>query len=283
MVLLLFPNVPFSIASRMNSSEDVIEFSSEEDELMNSFPVNKISVEEEDVDQTPNVVSNNYDNVKFGKDLLAIPFTLMMENFKTRPKEKMLWGNIKENSVGLIVGPSGAGKSIMSENLAMSLASGYNNYLGLPILSEGGKVILSISLEESCNPRTERNIKQIERVIEEKGKEWMNRWYVIDERMPQFLTTDQEFGILHDLIETIKPDVLIIDSLTHLCNGQIEDSTVCSKLMKRVRGLAKGGNCTPIVIHHIPKINDAPFVKEPGICLEISDITFFLIILIRSV
>ena len=86
----------------------------------------------------------------------------------------------------------------------------------------------------------------------------MNRWYVIDDRMPQFLTTDQEFGILHNLIETIKPDVLIIDSLTHLCNGPIEDSTVCSKLMKRVRGLAKGRNCTPIVIHHIPKINDAP-------------------------
>lgn len=182
----------------------------------------------------------------------------MISKVSAEPKPQMVYSGIKEGTVGFVFGPSKSGKSTYCEALGMSLACGAEEFLGIPILTKGVKV-LSISLEEHYTNRTERNIKQVEVLTEKYGTDWLkSRYFTIGDELSRYIVTNEHWEELKQAILSVQPKVVIIDSLTRLAAGKIEDSDTANGLMKRLRNLADSTNTTIICIHHTHKMYDKP-------------------------
>ena len=80
------------------------------------------------------------------------PFGELINRYEGIKPPKTFWGGITPKSVGFIFGLAKSGKTIICENLALSIASGRKNFLGLPIELKKKK-ILFISMEENVGIR----------------------------------------------------------------------------------------------------------------------------------
>ena len=181
----------------------------------------------------------------------------MMSRVKEEPPLKMVYSGIKENSIGLVFGTSKSGKTIFCENLLMSIAAGADEYLGIPIHLKN-KVVMFYSLEEFYKNRTERNQKQVGRLTEKYGVDWVENYKVVDENMPTYISTEDDWVTITEGILLVKPAVVVFDSLTRMYGGSIEDSNVAKIIMKRLRKLNDETGATIICIHHTHKLYDRP-------------------------
>lgn len=188
---------------------------------------------------------------------MGVPLLDMIHRVNKEPQLKMIYSGIKENSLGIFYGPSKSGKTILCENLGLSIASGEKEYLGTPIDIDN-RMVLVCSLEEHYRNRTERNKKQATVLARKYGGDWMSNFIVVDEKMPRYISSDKDWEMLTDLITATKPGFVIIDSMTHLHHGSIEDSSVAKELMKRLRTLTESTKTTIAVIHHTHKMYDRP-------------------------
>ena len=178
----------------------------------------------------------------------------MITRVKSEPKLEMIYSGIKEKSIGVVFGPSKSGKTMFCENLAMAMAAGVDNYLGLPIAMPKNCRVLFISFEEHYTNRTERNAKQASALLEQYGEGWLDNFIVVNEEIPRYITTDDHWYTLQDIINDIEPNIVILDSLTHLYQGAIEDSKVAIELTKNLRNLSEETGTTIIAIHHTHKM-----------------------------
>lgn len=187
----------------------------------------------------------------------SYPLDEMFRIVQKEPPSKMIYSGIKQNSIGFVFGASKSGKSIYCENLGMSIAAGVDEYLGQPIGLKDAKV-LYISLEEFYKGRTERNLKQANKLRQEYGKEWVENYHVIYNNFPRYFAGDKDWLLLKELINNYAPDVVFIDSLSRLHEGNIEESAVAKEVMKHLRELANDTDTTIVVIHHTPKMYNQP-------------------------
>lgn len=190
----------------------------------------------------------------------------MMVKVNSEPLPFMYYSGIKENSVGFVFGPPKSGKTIYCENLAMSIASGSNMYLDQPLNAKNKKVLI-LSFEEFYSGRTIRNKIQLQRFginsdnldDETEVPDWIkDNYIVISENMPRYISTVEDWDLLRNVIDEIQPGVVIIDSLTRLYAGSIEDSKTAKELMQKLRELANSTKTTIIVIHHAHKLTNQP-------------------------
>ena len=148
------------------------------------------------------------------EEVCTVPLNEMIDRMANQPKQKMIYSGIKENSVGFIFGPSKSGKTTYCENLGMCIAGGINKYLDKPIQAENKKVLF-ISLEESCGGRTERNSKQINKITDLHGNnDWMSNYIVADCNIPRYIMNSNDWEVIKKQIETHKPGIVFIDSLS---------------------------------------------------------------------
>jgi len=183
----------------------------------------------------------------------------MIETLKTLPKPKYLFRGIIEPSVGIFFGPSKSGKTTLVENLLFSIAAGRSEFLGDAISASKPKVLL-VSLEEFYRNRTARNERQIQHFTDQYGlnPSWSQNIYVIDDSFPRYFVLEEHWTLLEKEIERIQPIAVMIDSLTRLTVDAIEESTVASKLMKRLREIAYKNKVALIIIHHSQKLDNKP-------------------------
>jgi len=182
----------------------------------------------------------------------AVPLGELIARVANEPPLKFIYSGIKENSVGTVFGPSKSGKTMFCENLGMAVAAGMDNFLGLPINIENRKVLI-ISFEEHYTGRTERNIKQIDKLHTAYGSDWVKNYIVANENMPTYLSSNKEWQIVQDVIKQYKPGLVILDSITRMCEG-IEESKAAQDFTKRLRHLSQTTNSTIIAIHHTHKM-----------------------------
>lgn len=186
----------------------------------------------------------------------AVSIEKLLNDLEKEPPEKMFWKGIRQDSFGFIFGAGKTGKTIFTENLALSVASGQPQFMGFPIALENRKTLF-ISLEEFWRQRTDRNRKQI--ISLEKGLtaeqilEWKKNYIVGDKNFPCYLTTEQEWIYLFELVKNHSPGLVIIDSMTRLYSGAIESSEVAKEVMLKLRDFQNEMGITLIVIHHTPK------------------------------
>ncbi len=172
------------------------------------------------------------------------------------------WGIPKSPSVTLIAARAKAGKTIFAENLSLALVDeNCHEFLGLNI-AQIEKVAI-ISFEEHLHNRTQRQAKQLTAYQSQKtiDSEIDERIFVLDSNFYQFLADDVQRKELFIMVQNIKPEVLIIDSLGRLALGQIENSEFAQQVMLYLRELAFKLNIPIIVLHHTVKSKKSDTVE----------------------
>lgn len=189
----------------------------------------------------------------------SINLSCMIDRVNEMPPQNYLFRGIKIPSIGSIFGVPKGGKTIVVESLAYSVAAGLPKFIG-EIIYTGNNRVLLISLEEYFQSRTERNQKQIRYFTEKYNLDpnWINNVFVVDENFPKHLLTDADWKMLDDEIGRINPTMVMIDSLTRLTIEPIEDSTVATKLMKKLREITYKHNIAMVLIHHTHKMENRP-------------------------
>ena len=192
------------------------------------------------------------------KSIKAVELFTMLDN---EPEPIEVWNGIVEGSKGLIVGVSKTGKTTLAENLAISLAVGKSEFFGYSLPKTPSKVLF-INLEESYRVRTRRNRKQIEILREDEFKNFSENYFSTPPEFPEFMSKESDWKILRDYIEEVDPKYVFIDSLSHLFEGQIENSDSSIKFIKRFREYVGSLGKTVIVVHHNTKANDKPISQS---------------------
>lgn len=183
------------------------------------------------------------------------------KKLKEEPEPKIVWNGIVEGSKGLIVGVSKTGKTTLAENLAISLAVGKTEFFGYPLQGIPEKVLF-INLEESYRVRGRRNIKQISTLSAEEYELFDQNYFSTPEDFPEFMTSESNWNYLHDYIKAVDPKYVFIDSLSHMFEGQIENSDPSMKFVKKFRDYVTVLGKTVIVVHHNTKGNDRPIAQD---------------------
>jgi KaiC/GvpD/RAD55 family RecA-like ATPase len=179
----------------------------------------------------------------------------MLEKQKERGQMKFIWSSIAKGSFGFIFGPSKSGKTILCETLGMTLAAGGDKFLDLPVLEADHKV-LYISLEEDENLRAERNVDQALYLRSQTGGVIGNKYQTVNNDFPKYITSEDHWKMLkYNIIES-GANLVIIDSLTRMVSGEIENSTVAAEVARKLRNMTYELGITMIVIHHPTKTND---------------------------
>ena len=181
----------------------------------------------------------------------------LINRVNREPEPKYLWKGIPEGSTGLITGVAKTGKTTFAENLAISLSVGKKMFFGHPMDGIPRKV-LYINLEEGYRIRSRRNQKQINELNKDEIKLFCNNYISTPIDFPEFLNTDEDWAILKKYIEASEAEIIFIDSLSHMCIGEIERSYVAQQFAQTFRKHVSSLNKTVIVVHHNTKGNDRP-------------------------
>lgn len=183
------------------------------------------------------------------------------ELYSETPPDKMLWSGIKEKSFGLVFGPAKSGKTIFCENLALALATGKEEFLGYPLEGKPRK-ILFLGLEEFWRNRAERVIKRTTSFNEEERLLLDENFLVQNTEFSRTIKTPEQWIQLNEIISDSKAEVVIIDSITRMNRGKLEDSKDAEKLMLNLRTLSQEMGITLIAIHHTPKMYGNPITID---------------------
>jgi hypothetical protein len=195
------------------------------------------------------------------KPKLVVRAIDLITKFKNEPEPAEIWNGIVEGSKGLLVGVSKTGKTTFAENLAISLAIGSPSFYGKEIKG-GPKKILFVNLEENPRMRSSRLKKQISRLNPQEMVLFAENYLTPEEDFIQSVDSDKDWEKMRDCIEESGAEIIFIDSLTHLFQGQIEASEACRKFIEKFRKYVTSSLKTIIVIHHNTKGNDRPIEQD---------------------
>ena len=177
------------------------------------------------------------------------------------PKPNLIWKGIPEGSTGLITGVAKTGKTTFAENLAISIAIGKKSFFN-GTLSGVPKKVLFVNLEESYRLRGWRNAKQISKLTTKEVELFTENYLTIPKDFPQFLNTEDDWDYLQNYIVKSEAEVVFIDSLTHMCIGEIERSSVAQQFVQKFKSNISSLGKTVIVIHHNIKGNERPIDQD---------------------
>lgn len=189
----------------------------------------------------------------------ALTLDCMSERLAGLQEPPRIFRGIIRPSLGCFFGPSKSGKTTLVENLAFSIASGQSRFLNDEINCDNKRVLL-VSMEEYYRSRTVRNMRQMEAYTKKYNLDpsWRDNVFVVDDTFPRYLITDEQWDLLEAEISRVNPGLVMLDSVTRTTIDSIEDSSVSTKLMKRLRELAHKHNIALVLIHHSQKMDDRP-------------------------
>jgi archaellum biogenesis ATPase FlaH len=180
-----------------------------------------------------------------------------IQDLKNEPEVKVLWEGISEGTFGLMCGVAKTGKTTFAENLAISLSVGRTEYFGKKMNGVPRKVLF-VNMEESWKIRGRRNTKQLNELSVAELDLYRENYMTVPKDFPEFLNNENDWEYLRDYIAEANPDVIFIDSLTHMFSGEIEKSANCVNFVQKFKKYVTCFGKTVIVIHHNVKGNDKP-------------------------
>lgn len=192
-----------------------------------------------------------------GKQITVVKGIDLINLVKQEPEPKFLWNGIPEGSTGLITGAGKTGKTTFAENLAISLCVGKKEFFGFPMDGIPRKSLF-INLEESYTLRSRRNSRQIAELSASELNLFASNYLSTPPDFPQYLNSDYDWELMRNYIIASQAEVVFIDSLGHMCIGEIEKSSVAQNFTKTFKEYIGNLNKTVIVVHHMTKGNDKP-------------------------
>jgi AAA domain len=195
------------------------------------------------------------------KDLKITRGIDLVNKFRSEPRPKVLWNDIMEGSSGLITGVAKTGKTTFAENLAISFAIGRKEFFsyemdGIP------KKVLFMNLEEKIWRIGMRNSSQISVLTEDEFKLFCQNYYTKPDGFPEFLNTEDDWEKLHNYIDKINPEIIFLDSITHMCIGEIEKSKKAQDFIQYYKKYILSFGKTTFVVHHNTKGNEKPMTQD---------------------
>jgi KaiC/GvpD/RAD55 family RecA-like ATPase len=185
--------------------------------------------------------------------------TVSLQSLFKRAKNTMpipvIWSGIKEGGLGFVFGPAKSGKSTLCECLAMSLETGMDSFLGLPLTGKKYKV-LYISMEEYWEQRVERNRRQRTYLYKSFKKKLGGNYFTNNEKFPTHFINDSDLKYIESEINKHEPQIVFIDSFTRLVLEKVEYSTRTNKVMSKLKQMCRDTGATFVLIHHTIKSKD---------------------------
>ena len=168
------------------------------------------------------------------KEMHFQPIDELINIVKDLPKENFYYEGIKENSLNLLIAQAKIGKTTWAENLAMTIAAGYNKYLDKDVWFGENRKVMLWSLEEFYRGRTERNKEQLIYMDKLIGNtEWHKNVFASPTDVPRYIETKKDWEWIIKQIQEINPAFTVIDSLSRMHGSDaIEDSSTCIELAR---------------------------------------------------
>lgn len=152
---------------------------------------------------------------------------------------------IPSGAINILFGNPYVGKSILSMSLATALVTGQPTWLGLPLKRHGR--VLYVDEE---NPEQDV-FRRLQRLGIRPGDTPKFR-YLLD----QGIRLDRDPGPLLEEVETFRPELLVIDSLTRVHTKDENSAGDMSKLFNDgIKPLSRKTGTTVLVLHHANKVD----------------------------
>lgn len=168
-------------------------------------------------------------------------------------------GYFMRGAVTVLAGPGGAGKSSLM--MGWSIAAALGESFGAFVPKEPCRVLI-YNVEDD---KTEQR-RRLSAALRTFGRVPLDIAGKILRVGPTGLGTliehDQQLGRLHDTpalkeleaaLRTLKPDLVILDPLAELHNGEENDNTVLRLVIARMRQIARDHDCAIGLLHHTRK------------------------------
>ena len=168
-------------------------------------------------------------------------------------------GLLTPRGIGHITGRSGIGKTQLAMQLGADLASGRGDFLGRNLDGEPIKVlVLSLEMNQYQLPLMMKPLR--ERYPDLKKENFVV--YAKGEMLP--LDQDSGQAYLEALLEKIRPDVVIADSLSFMSRADLTSDTDMKTLFEFLQKARNTFDFGLVIIHHHrKKANDAQSKKQP--------------------
>ena len=167
------------------------------------------------------------------------------------------------------VGKSGHGKTIMTTGLGMCLATG-KKYLRWEAVDNKPRKTLLLSLEMNVAELKENFTKQAGYFDEDELKLLEENFFIYAaqegvEYVPIKFYNTEQLGRLMATIESINPDIVIVDSATKAISKDMNVQAEVSQSMEAIYRMRNKLNFSMIIIHHTRKNPPAHGHKEADI------------------
>jgi hypothetical protein len=161
------------------------------------------------------------------------------------PADTMLGGGLLDRAGALLIsGPQKIGKSLFATQLALSLA-GRQPFLGFPVGAHDYRVLI-IQAEVSQRRMKDRFLRQVRAFPEAAQARVLNACVYSSIK----LDNDEGVGIVHDLVDEHKPDLVFVDPLANFHIGDenvAQDMSRVTTVLDGIRALDVG---VSLVHHH---------------------------------
>jgi len=192
-------------------------------------------------------------------------------SFSNIPHRQWLYGTyLIRGEITVVAAPGGAGKTALATGMAVEVATN-KELLGEKIWRDDALnlKVLFINAEDS-GTEIRRRVWAFCRA-HNVAEQDLGRLYVagndntLVQRLSFLQTTDKNFSVLdqngfrvlESALQSLRPDVLILDPLVAFCGGgNMNDNAVMSLVMRELKRLAADFNSAVLIVHHTRKGGD---------------------------
>ncbi|MEN6370808.1 MAG: AAA family ATPase [Armatimonadota bacterium] len=163
-------------------------------------------------------------------------------------------GYVPRGTSTLISGEGESGKSLITEHLAMAVANGFD-WMGHAV--DKGPVII-LDRENTAEFDLKPRLPALRAGFEAEGHEISLENIIIPELPERFALNDLDSILaLSELCESVKPTLVIVDSLgDFITGGDSNSADSMFTVFNNVNSLMRKHNCAALVIHHLRKRGD---------------------------
>jgi RecA-family ATPase len=186
-------------------------------------------------------------------------------SFSNIPHRRWLYGTrLIRGEITVLAAPGGAGKTALASGIAVEIAAG-NKKLGETLWGSKDQKVLYINGEDTraeiarrlwafCQEHNllEQDITRLYVTAVDDARVLSMSFLRVKERAT--VLNEDGFNCLQAALESLRPDLVVFDSLVVFCGGgNMNDNAVMSLVMSKLKALAVQFDCAILIVHHTRK------------------------------